>query len=136
MTIDEQRGNPVRVLLVEDHPALALALTELLQMDERLVVVACVGTLQDALRAETIGMTDVVLSDVHLEDGTGVELLRAIRAARSDLPVILMSGSGDDETAREARAVGAYTYLEKGRILEEVIDLILEAADTSSPAAH
>ena len=42
MTTDEHRGSPVRVLLVEDHPALARALSELLGMDERLIVVACV----------------------------------------------------------------------------------------------
>lgn len=135
MTTDEHRGSPVRVLLVEDHPALARAMTELLEMDERLIVVACVATLQDAIFGGSLDLVDVVLSDVHLEDGTGVQLMQSIRATRSDLPVILMSGSGDSDTAREALAAGAYTYLEKGSILDEVIDLILQAADSASTPA-
>jgi two-component system invasion response regulator UvrY len=126
-------GSPVRLLVVEDHPALALAFQELLGADDRLIVVGCVSTAADALAHESLAAVDVVLCDVHLPDGDGITLMRALHRAYPDVAVIIMSGSGDSDTHPEAISEGAYAYLEKGRIYDEVIELILRAAGDLAP---
>jgi serine/threonine-protein kinase len=59
------------------------------------------------------GEFDVVISDVRMPDMGGVELLEALRAEDPDLPVVLVSGSPDLETAMKAVEFGAFEYLTK-----------------------
>src|SRR5262249_35008623 len=56
---------------------------------------------------------DVVLSDVHLQGMNGIALLRLVRSADLDVPVILMTGLPDVDSAIEAMDLGALTYLKK-----------------------
>lgn len=121
-------GNPVRVLVVEDHPALAFALRELLGSDERLIVVGCVATGRDAVAHEALDVVDVVLSDVHLPDTDGIALMLELQRAQPAIAVIIMSGSGAGAASGDALSGGAFAYLEKGDMYVEVCDLIVEAA--------
>src|ERR1700755_3163320 len=113
MPLPPDDGNPVRVLLVEDHPALAYALCELLAQDERLIVVDCVPSAAAPRDHPRLDAIDVVLSDVHLPDHDGLALMEELRAMHPDLAVVIMSGSGDETTGASALARGAEAHVEK-----------------------
>ncbi|MDA0180616.1 response regulator [Solirubrobacter phytolaccae] len=85
------------VLVVDDHPAVALALRLYFRRLGRFAVAASAGTATDGLRALESRPFDAVLLDLHLPDLSGVELVRAFRAAAPDTPLILHSAA--DETA-------------------------------------
>jgi CheY-like chemotaxis protein len=102
---------PGRVLLVDDQPELRRLFQRSLTKAGHLVVTAENGRKAVALVAEQ--EFDVVISDVRMPDMNGVELLRALHAEDPDLPVLLVSGSPDLETAMKAVEYGAFEYLTK-----------------------
>lgn len=90
-----------RVLVVEDEPLLAFD-TEHFLAGEGFVIAATVDTIAEALRViATDAELDLVLADVSLADGSGVEVARA--AKQRDLPVLFVTGSFPEE----ARALAA-----------------------------
>jgi len=84
---------PKRVLVVDDHPAVALALKVFLRADGRFVVSDSALTAAEGL--ERLSGHDAVLLDLHLPDMTGPELVRAFREADPDAKLILHSASDD-----------------------------------------
>jgi CheY-like chemotaxis protein len=102
---------PGRVLLVDDQPELRRLFQRSLTKSGHEVAVADNGREAVALVAER--SFDVVISDVRMPDMGGVELLRALHAEDPDLPVLLVSGSPDLETAMKAVEYGAFEYLTK-----------------------
>ncbi|MFO0750348.1 MAG: EAL domain-containing response regulator [Myxococcota bacterium] len=68
---------------------------------------------QSALDHLRTGETAVLVSDIRMPQMTGIELLRAVRAIDVDLPVVLMTGAPDVESAMEAVELGALRYLAK-----------------------
>jgi two-component system, NarL family, competent response regulator ComA len=82
-----------QVLVVDDHPAVALALRIAFKRDRRFEVT---GAATAAEGLERVNEHDVVLLDLHLPDLGGPELVRAFRDRRPDIPLILHSAA--DET--------------------------------------
>jgi DNA-binding NtrC family response regulator len=109
---------PGRILLVDDQPELRRLFRRSLVRAGHEVVEATNGRV--AIRLVPDGEFDVVISDVRMPDMSGVELLEAIRAQDPDLPVLLVSGSPDLETAKKAAAYGAAEYLLKPVALEKL----------------
>ena len=121
-------GNPIRVLVVEDHPILSLALCELLAADERLIVIDAVHTGREACDHPLLDDVDVALVDIGLPDVDGARVMRSLVARNPNVRVVIMSGSGHDATARQALTEGAVAYLEKGSLHDELADTIVAAA--------
>ncbi|HEY8967277.1 MAG TPA: sigma-54 dependent transcriptional regulator, partial [Candidatus Methylacidiphilales bacterium] len=110
------------ILLVEDDPDFAASVTRVLRAAGYDVSAAgSVGEAQAALRK---GDPDIVLSDIHLPDGTGLDLLKAVLDRDPLRPVVLMTASGSVDTAVEATLNGAFDYLlkplERTQLLEAV----------------
>jgi two-component system, response regulator, stage 0 sporulation protein F len=68
---------------------------------------------------------DLVLLDVRMEEYTGVELLRKIRADGSKVKVIMVTGVEEEQTMKEAESLGALGYIHKPLILEELEKIVL-----------
>jgi PAS domain S-box-containing protein len=110
----------IRILLVEDSPTdvlLARALVDTypefqLQHVERL---------RDAIRTLEHEETDVVLLDLGLPDSQGLETLERLLAVMPEIPIVVMTGRDDEETALEAVHVGAQDYLVKSRVPNGVL---------------
>lgn len=102
---------PGRVLLVDDQPELRRLFQRTLVKAGHLVAMAENG--RAAIELVSQRGFDVVISDVRMPDMNGVELLRALHAQEPDLPVLLVSGSPDLETAMKAVEYGAFEYLTK-----------------------
>ncbi|MDF2694026.1 MAG: hypothetical protein K0S65_2409, partial [Labilithrix sp.] len=99
-----------RLLLVEDDGPLRTALAR--KLDDRFDVTS-VGDGASAAECVNRERFDVVLSDVHLHGMNGIDLLRLVRLADLDVPVILMTGLPDVDGAIEAMDLGALTYIKK-----------------------
>lgn len=75
----------------------------------------------EALRAARMRSHDVGLLDYNLPDQTGTELLYRLREAVPDLPLVMLTGHGDERLAVEVMKAGAYDYLRKGELNPEVL---------------
>jgi DNA-binding NarL/FixJ family response regulator len=120
-------GDPIRVLLVEDHPGFRLVLRALLEADERLIVIDDVGSAAEACEHPMLDDVDVALVDVGLPGTNGIEATKRLRQLNSGIRVMIMSGSGFDRAASDALAAGADRYLEKGGLHHDLIEAIVDA---------
>ncbi|MFB6218204.1 MAG: PAS domain-containing protein, partial [Halobacteriaceae archaeon] len=102
---DISPGDPIRVLLVA---------TDGLDGGSDRFEVRTVGTAEAALAHIADGDVDCVVSEHDLPDGTGLELLAAVREGNPDLPFILFTGAGSEELASEAIARGVSDYVPRG----------------------
>ncbi len=124
----EASGKP-RVLVIEDEEQLGRVVRRII---EKLGFE--VDLVSDASEAATLFMSasyDAVVSDINLPGGTGVDLLRTIRAYNLDVPVILVTGSPSLETAIEAVELGAFRFL-----LKPVVTELLQREVTRAVQVH
>jgi PAS domain S-box-containing protein len=105
-------STPVRVLLLEDNEIEAEVVESVLR--QYAFDVHRAGRLDDALIALRSEEFDVILSDLGLPDSTGLATLDALRQHAPAMPVVVMTGRGDETTALQAVASGAQDYLVKG----------------------
>jgi len=101
----------LRILLVEDHGDTARIMKRLLQMDGHEVRAA--GDVATGLEMALGEAFDLLISDLGLPDGSGVDLMRRLRASGSKLPGIAVSGYGQEEDIRRSREAGFAIHLTK-----------------------
>lgn len=114
-----------RVLVVDDDDQIRRVIARTLRKAELAVVEVDSGL--KAITQLEAGAFDVILSDVHMPDGDGLELLRAVRRIDLDVPVVLMSGIPDVATAAAAVEYGAFRYLTKP-VDRDIVKTIRHAA--------
>lgn len=116
---------PHQVMLVDDDAAVCWALDRALRRAGHQVVV-CNGPAEATRRiaAQTPG---VVLTDLRMPDGSGQDLLAALRRSHPRLPVVLMTAYGSMETAASAVGAGAYDYLPKPLDLARTLAVVERA---------
>jgi EAL domain-containing protein (putative c-di-GMP-specific phosphodiesterase class I) len=115
-----------RVLVVEDDHSLQEAYADIL-LDAGFDVTTA-SDVAGAFRALEAEPVDVVLSDVLMPGGTGVDLLRAVRERDLDVPVVLVTGNPSVETAVQAVEMGALHYLLKPVASAELVKAVENAA--------
>jgi len=104
---------PIRLLLVDDHQIVRMGLRTLFNRAPDIKVVGEAGTAADALAAAMRLAPDVVLMDVRLTDGSGVDACREILAARADARVLFLTSYPEEDTVLAAVFAGAHGYLLK-----------------------
>lgn len=114
-----------RVLIVEDHAGFRQALAKIFKWNTELEDDVQASTLAEGRRR--IGQLDgieVAVIDLGLPDGDGSELIKELRAAEPDVPVVVLTNSTDTE--RHARAVdaGAERVLTKEVSMEEILEAV------------
>ena len=102
---------PLRILLVEDQADTARAMQRLLALDGHQVQWA--ADVAAALRLTASHVFDLLLSDLGLPDGSGLDLMRLLREKGSTLPGIVLSGYGQDEDLTRSREAGFAAHLIK-----------------------
>jgi two-component system, NarL family, response regulator DevR len=121
-----------RVLICDDHEVVREGLRTLLSRREDMAVVGEAGTMQEAIDAAAKAKPDVVIMDVRLPDGSGVEACRAIREARPETHVIMLTSYADDEALFASIVAGASGYLLKQTRGQAVVDAIQAVAQGRS----
>src|SRR5437016_761681 len=104
---------PVRVMLVDDHEVVRNGLRGMLEAAGGLRVVAEAGTLSGAISEAARTQPDVVVMDVRLADGSGIEATREIRARRPEAQVLMLTSFADDEALFASIMAGASGYVLK-----------------------
>lgn len=115
----------LQLLLVEDDPDTAFLLAETLQDYFGAGCVQVCSTLAEGKDAD-LSRIDMVLSDINLPDGSGLELLDHCLRLRPDIPVVLVTAEGVLENAATAIRRGAYDYIVKAGDYLFTIPLIVE----------
>jgi DNA-binding NtrC family response regulator len=111
-----------KVLVVDDEPAILNLLKEALEKWGYQAACAPNGT--EALEALRNGLFDAALMDVRMPDMSGLDLLRAVKAHDEAIEVVIMTGYPTISSAVEALKEGAYDYLAKPLMLEELRHLM------------
>jgi DNA-binding NtrC family response regulator len=111
-----------RVLVVDDEPGLLEVLREALTLWEYDVV--CASTPGEALEAIRTTLFDAALTDIRMPEMSGIDLLREIKKQDEAIPVVVMTGYPTIASAVEALKEGAYDYLSKPLILDELKHLM------------
>ncbi len=110
------------VLIVDDQDSIRHFVSRALEDDGYQVrTTATVGEAREAVEAR---MPEIVLLDLKLPDGTGLDLLREIKRAQPEVVVILMTAFGDVETAVEAMGGGAFWFVKKPFQNQELLALV------------
>src|SRR5437879_3692825 len=104
---------PIRLLLVDDHEVVRVGLRTLFGSTGTIQVVGEAGTADAAVKAAVRLKPDVVLMDLRLQDRSGVEACREIRAACADTRVLFLTSYSEDDAVLSATFGGASGYLLK-----------------------
>jgi two-component system response regulator DevR len=117
-----------RVLICDDHEVVREGLRGLIARQEGMSVVGEAGTVAEAVAAAAQAKPDVVIMDVRLPDGSGVEACRSIREARPETKVIMLTSYADDEALFASIIAGASGYLLKQTRGQAVVDAVTAVA--------
>ena len=117
---------------MDDHRLFAEALRAILTAEPQIDVVGLALTGEDAVRQSAELEPNVVLMDISMPGGGGFKATREIVAEWPDVHVVMVTGSDARQDVEAARAAGASGYVTKDRIAAELIDAILDVADTCS----
>ncbi|MGZ6345719.1 MAG: response regulator [Candidatus Limnocylindrales bacterium] len=108
-----QSVRPLRLLVVDDHEVLRQGLVSLLDRRAGLQVVAEASTVAEAIEQAHRQRPDLIVMDVRLPDGSGIEACRDIRAEMPETRVVMLTSYPDEEAVMSAIIAGASGYLLK-----------------------
>ncbi len=117
--------NEPLIILVEDEPEIQRMLAETLSEHHFRVMVA--GGLQEAKILVEQKDVELVVTDLALPDGSGIDLLKYIRCVRPSLPVIITTGFPSIHVVEEALRLGAFDLVEKPFDIHSLVSIVSEA---------
>ena len=124
---------PIRVLIADDHPVVRQGLRTYLELQPDIVIAGeAGGGFEAAAQAERL-RPDVVLLDMVMPEGDGIEALRRIRAAGGRPAVVMLTSFPADDRVLEAMRAGAAGYLLKDAEPSELLAAIRTAHSGGSP---
>jgi two-component system NarL family response regulator len=121
-------SEPVRVLIADDHRLFAEALEAILQMNDRIEVVAHARDGREAVELWEQHKPDITLMDISMPVMDGLDAVREIRRLDPKACILMLTGSNARDDVDRAREAGVAGYVTKDRIAAELIDAILEVA--------
>lgn len=119
-----------RLLVVEDDSAVRTTIVTFLEMEG--YQVEAVSTTRDAIEKLRNGDFPIVISDIYLDERTGLDVLEAARTSNPSCAVILMTARGTMETVMAATRGGAFDYIAKPFELDQMLETVKRAAESIS----
>jgi DNA-binding NarL/FixJ family response regulator len=124
----------IRILVVDDHPAVRRGLVATLEPEPDFEIVATAASAKEAIEAHRHHKPDITLMDLALERPTGgIDAIREIRAAAPEARIIVFSALRGDEDVYRALHAGATTFLSKGTPDEELVRTIRDVHSGGRP---
>jgi DNA-binding NarL/FixJ family response regulator len=124
MSIAREKRSPksrTRIFLIEDHPIARHGLAQLINVQPDMLVCGEASGAQEALRLIRKARPDLVILDITLEDGNGLELTRTLKALDRNMRVLVMSMHDEALNAEVALHAGASGYIMKEEAIEKVL---------------
>ena len=109
-------GSPHRVFVADDHALFREGVKALLAEESDLAVAGEAGTAKETLHRVRNEPWDVLLLDISLPDGSGIDLLRQIRPHKPDLPILILSMHPEEQFAVSLLRAGATGYITKDAV--------------------
>ncbi len=120
-----------RLLVVEDDSSVRNTIVTFLELEG--YAVDAVASTREALSRLENGCYQIVLSDIYLDERTGLDVLQAARAKNPRCAVVLMTGRGTMETVMRATQGGAFDYVAKPFELDKLLDVLKRAEASLAP---
>ncbi len=112
---------PTRVLLIDDHDLIRQGLARAFERADDFVVVGQAASVAEGLRLFASLKPDVVITDVRLPDGTGLDLVKQIRSEGHDTGIVVLTMYAGDEQLFAALEAGASAFVAKDAPSDEVV---------------
>jgi len=122
----------IRIVLADDHEVVRIGLAALLDRQSGFRVVGEAASGSEALRLARALRPDVVVMDIRMPDGSGIEACRAITAELPQTPVVMLTSYADEEALFEAIAAGASGYVLKRIGSDELVSAVRTVAQGQS----
>src|ERR1700689_2938140 len=119
-----------KLLIVEDDASVRSTMVTVLELEG--YTVEAVASTREAVNRLEAQPFPIVISDIYLDDRTGIDVLKTARLHNPDGAVILMAGRGSMETGMAATSGGAFDYLAKPFEMSQMIDTIKRAEKSFS----
>jgi len=120
---------PIRVLVADDHEPFRESLGNLLESASGITVAGEAGTLAAAIQLTRACQPDVVLLDVHMPDGSGLDAIAEILQCAPHTTVFMLTMHGDHRYVRRAFEAGARGYILKDSTSDVLCNAIRRAVD-------
>ena len=121
-------SNPIRLVIVDDHEVVRIGLGAVLDLTPGMKVVGQAGRKEEAKKLVLRLKPDIVLLDIHLPDGSGVDTARDILAGCPNTRVLFLTSFADDHTVLEASLTGAQGFILKNIASDALIRAIKTVA--------
>ncbi|HEY8531449.1 MAG TPA: response regulator transcription factor [Limnochorda sp.] len=118
----------IRILIVDDHEVVRIGLRSLFERIAQFEVVGEAASAQEAIELARSRKPDVVVMDIRMPDGSGIEACRAIRSENQDVKVIMLTSYTDDEAIFASVMAGASGYVLKQIGSQELVEAIRTVA--------
>jgi DNA-binding NarL/FixJ family response regulator len=120
--------DPTRVLLVDDHELIRDGLSGVFELEDDMTIVGTAGTVGEAVAAYDELSPDVVVSDLQLPDGTGLDIIRAVRKRSDSTGLVVLTMHAGDDQIFAAMEAGASGFVGKDAPSTEVVRAARHAA--------
>ncbi|KQZ67291.1 response regulator transcription factor [Nocardioides sp. Root151] len=117
-----------RVLLIDDHELIRQGLARAFERQGEMTVIGQAGSVAEGKAAWAALQPDVVVTDLQLPDGTGLEIIRAIRAESASVGLVMLTMHAGDEHIFAAMEAGASAFVGKDSKASEVVQAAGHAA--------
>jgi len=128
MTATSDNAVPTRVILVDDHELIRQGLARAFERDPNMAIVDQAGSVVQALAAYETHKPDVVVTDLQLPDGTGLDIIRSIRQQNNEVGLVVLTMHSGDDQIFAAMQAGASGFVGKDAPATEVIKTARHAA--------
>jgi two-component system, NarL family, response regulator DevR len=135
-TMGDEKAS-TRIMLVDDHEVVRQGLKALIEAETDFLVVSEAGSVAEAIERAAMARPDIIVMDVRLADGSGIEATREIRARRPETKVIMLTTFADDEALFASIMAGASGYVlkqVKGNDLVRSIKTVAEGGALLDPS--
>lgn len=130
MANNSEMNENTRVMIIDDHEIVRRGIAEIVDRADGLEVVAEAGTVEDAIRRAELVVPDVMLVDLQLPDGTGIDIMQRIKETKPEIRSVVLTSFDDDSALAEALEAGAVAYILKTVRGAEITDVIHAVAES------
>ena len=113
-----------KILIIEDHPIVRKGFSMLINQDDELKTIGEAGDYHSALAMVRKTKADLILLDLSLGDGNGIELIKEVKVINPALPVLVVSLHDENLYAERALKAGARGYIMKSEATENILTAI------------
>ena len=118
------QSNPIKVLIVDDHPVVRIGLRTMLESESNIEVTGMAGSANEAMSEVERSHPDVVLMDLRMPEKEGTEAIVELRRLHPDLRILVLTNYEADEYIFRALQAGAMGYLLKSTPQAEIVQAV------------